>query len=218
VPWLLLHGTPLTPEIWDAVVPLLDGAAVAPQVAGALSQAGIAADIARQTDLIPPWHVVGHSFGGQVALELAIQRPDLVSELTLLCTRDTPYSPFAAAADDVAAGRSDIDDTLRRWFSPAELDDDGAGVRSARNALATADLVAWATALRSIATFDCSAATPSIRCPAVIVAAEHDRVSDPMTMEAMHRRLLGSEFVVLRNAWHMSVFTDLHRLVDVLKR
>ena len=96
---------------------------------------------ARQTHLTPPWHVVGHSFGGQVALELAIQRPDLVSELTLLCTRDTPYPAFAAAADDVAAGRSDIDDTLRRWFSPAELDDDGAAVRSARTALATADLL-----------------------------------------------------------------------------
>jgi len=218
VPWLLLHGTPLTPEIWDGIIPLLDGATAAPQVAGKRPHAGIAADNARQTNLIPPWRVVGHSFGGQVALELAIQRPDLVSELTLLCTRDTPYPAFAAAADDVAAGRSDIDDTLRRWFSPAELDDDGAAVRSARTALATADLLSWAVALRAIAAFDCSAATTSIRCPAVVVSAEHDPVSDPVTMETMHRRLAGSEFEVLPAAWHMSVFTDLDRLVDLLNR
>ena len=218
MPWLLLHGTRLTPEIWDGVIPLLEGAAAAPSVVGTRPQAGIAADIARQTNLIPPWHVVGHSFGGQVALELAIQRPDLVSELTLLCTRDTPYPAFAAAADDVAAVRSDIDDTLRRWFSPAELDDDGAAVRSARTALATADLLSWAVALRAIAAFDCSAATTSIRCPAVVVSAEHDPVSDPVTMETMHRRLAGSEFEVLPDAWHMSVFTDLDRLVDLLNR
>src|SRR4029077_307130 len=127
------------------------------------------------------WHVVGHSFGGQVALELALQRPDLVSELTLLCTRDTPYSAFAAAADHVVAGRADVDGALQRWFSRVELADDGA-------------------------------ATPSIRCPAVVVAAEHDQVSDPVTTEAMHCRLARSEFVVLPDAWHMSVFTDLDRL------
>ena len=143
MPWLLLHGTPLAPEIWDGVIPLLDGA---------------------------------------------------------------------------AAARSDIDDTLRRWFSPAELDYDGAAVRSARRALATADLVTWAVALRAIAAFDCSAAAPSIRCRAVVVSAEHDPVSDPATMETMHRRLARSEFEVLPDAWHMSVFTDLNRLVDLLNR
>jgi hypothetical protein len=34
-------------------------------------------------------------------------------------------------------------------------------------------------------------------------------------MEAMHRRLARSEFVVLPDAWHMSVFTDLDRLAGV---
>ena len=52
----------------------------------------------------------------------------------------------------------------------------------------------------------------------MVVCAEHDRVSDPATMETMHRRLARSEFEVLRDAWHMSVFTDLNRLVDLLNR
>ena len=43
-------------------------------------------------------------------------------------------------------------------------------------------------------------------------------MSDPVTMETMHRRLAGSEFEVLPDAWHMSVFTDLDRLVDLLNR
>ena len=47
-------------------------------------QADIAARVAAKTaNASPPWHVVGHSFGGEVALDLAVQRPGLVSALTI---------------------------------------------------------------------------------------------------------------------------------------
>jgi 3-oxoadipate enol-lactonase len=85
-----------------------------------------------------------------VALEIALQRPDLVASLTLLCTRDTPYPPFAATASDVENGAVDIDGSLRRWFSPAELAADDPIVRYARDALGSAYLVAWADALRPL--------------------------------------------------------------------
>lgn len=163
--------------MWGAVLPVLEqqGIAVAPAVVadspGPNLQRHIASRIATQ-HADGPWHVVGHSFGGQVALELAVRRPDLVSALTLMCTRDTPYPGFAAAADDVAAGAMDRDVSLRRWFSPGELAADGPAVRYARAALRDADLPSWAEALRAIATFDCSPETSSITCPTHIVAAE----------------------------------------------
>jgi 3-oxoadipate enol-lactonase len=50
----------------------------------------------------------------------------------------------------------------------------------------------------------------------VVVAAEHDPVSDPATMDAMHRRVVRSEFVALADAWHMSVFTDVRWLASLL--
>ena len=68
---------------------------------------------------------------------------------------------------------------------------------------------------RRIRLFGCDNVDP---VSAVVVSAEHDPVSDPVTMETMHRRLAGSEFEVLPDAWHMSVFTDLDRLVDLLNR
>lgn len=77
----------------------------------------------------------------------------------------------------------------------------------AREAVQTADVRAWARALAAIAVFDATAATPTIGCPTLVVAAEHDAVSDPTSMSAMHRRLQRSRFVVLDGAWHMSVFT-----------
>lgn len=222
--WLLLHGTPLTPEVWDGVVPLLEGEVACPSVIpgdGPVTgvQAAIADDLCGgAVTIAPPWHVVGHSFGGQVALELAIRRPDLVSELTLLCTRDNPYPPFAALADSVEQEPFDIDSSLQRWFSPAELGSDGPAVAYARRALETADTSDWARALSAISVFDATAATPTIGCPALVVAAEHDAVSEPATMAAMHGRLRNSQLVVLADASHMSVFTDPERLAGLLTR
>ena len=207
--------------MWSAVRRVLEqrGTVVTPAVVadspGPNLQRHIASRIATQ-HADGPWHVVGHSFGGQVALELALRRPDLVSALTLMCTRDTPYPRFAAASDDVAAGGIDRNQSLRRWFSPGELADDSPAVRHARAALRDADLPSWAAALRAIATFDCSGETSSITCPTHVVAAERDTVSGPATMEAMHHRLAGSEFTVLGGAWHMSIFTDTDRLAGLL--
>jgi len=49
-----------------------------------------------------PAHVIGHSFGGTVALRLAVERPDLVSRLTLI----EPVM-FAAVLDADAKARHD---------------------------------------------------------------------------------------------------------------
>jgi 3-oxoadipate enol-lactonase len=221
--WLLLHGTPLTPAVWDGVVPLLDGEIHCPHVVpgdgpAGDRQASIAEALCDDAGGSSPWHVVGHSFGGQVALELAIRRPELVSRLTLLCTRDTPYPPFAAMATHVHDEPVDADASLQRWFSPAELAAAGPAVSGARDALLSADTTAWVRALTAISVFDVAAQTTSISCPVLVVAAEHDAVSDPVAMAEMHRRLRNSDFVELAGSWHMSVFTDTRRLADLLNR
>jgi 3-oxoadipate enol-lactonase len=43
-------------------------------------------------------HPAGHSFGRQVALDLALLIPDRIATVTLICSRDTPFPGFAAAA------------------------------------------------------------------------------------------------------------------------
>jgi 3-oxoadipate enol-lactonase len=222
--WLLLHGTPLTPSVWDGVIPALrkHGMVAAPAVIpGTGPVTGVQREVARRlisadVDAPPPWHVVGHSFGGQVALEIALQRPDLVASLTLLCTRDTPYPPFVATAADVMEGTVDVDVSLQRWFSPAELAADGPVVRYARDAITAADRVSWANALLAISVFDVSVAVPAIRCPVTAFAAGHDRVSDPQTMSDMVARLPDGQLTVLDDAWHMSVFTDAARLARLI--
>ncbi|NIL78333.1 alpha/beta hydrolase [Rhodococcus sp. B10] len=222
--WLLLHGTPLTPAVWSEVRATLSerGLVLAPDIIppSVADPSGLPARLAGEVAAqLPPdrsWHVVGHSFGGQVALELALLRPDLVARMTLLCTQDTPFPAFASAADAVAAGAVDVDGALQRWFGPEDLARDDSVVSYARRTLDTADPASWASALRAIAVFDCSMRTQSITCPVQVVAAEHDAVSDTVSMKAMHERLQRSTFSVLRDSWHMSVFSDPSRLSELL--
>ena len=86
--WLLLHGTPLTPAVWDGVAACLtrSGTVFAP----AITPAGDARDAQRAlaarltTEVARPagrLHVAGHSFGGQVALDFALLVPQQVATL-----------------------------------------------------------------------------------------------------------------------------------------
>jgi len=68
---------------------------------------------------------------------------------------------------------------------------------------------------RRIRLFGCDNVDP-VSCSGCLCGARPGGY--PVTMETMHRRLAGSEFEVLPDAWHMSVFTDLDRLVDLLNR
>jgi pimeloyl-ACP methyl ester carboxylesterase len=83
--------------------------------------------------------VVGHSFGGQVALELALLAPQRVRRLIIVCSRHTPFPAFARRARAVSSGEPvDIDAGMRHWFTPRELATDGAAVRYARRRVASA--------------------------------------------------------------------------------
>src|SRR6478752_4712724 len=128
-----------------------------PQPGRADPQRFLAERIAGQARANPGnrWRVVGHSFGGQIALELASIAPDLVEQLIVVFSRDTPFPSFAAAADRLDAGDPiDVDAALSRWFRPAELVARPPFVDLIAAELARADRRSWATALRGIATYD----------------------------------------------------------------
>jgi pimeloyl-ACP methyl ester carboxylesterase len=234
--WLLLHGTPLTPEVWDGVAACLAPSgpvlcptitpAVAPAVTGAIAPGGeardaqetlairLAAEVARQPGRL---HVVGHSFGGQVALDFTLLVPERVATLTLLCSRDTPFPAFAAAAARLRAGHPvDPGAALGRWFTPAELGRAGPVVSYARRCLQQADRRSWAAALDAIARYDRADHTPSIQASATLIAAELDQVSTPAAMSALADRLPRARLRVLPGAAHMTAFTDPAALAQLI--
>lgn len=132
-PLLFLHGWGLSPRAYAGGLVRLCGAGlrvVAPALPGfggstppPLRELGLAAYAGRvaalldDLDLDPPPFVVGHSFGGGVALQLAHDRPDLVRSLTLV-------NPVGGAPARRSEGRPLADRSWLRWAlrAAAELD------------------------------------------------------------------------------------------------
>ena len=221
--WLLLHGTPLTPAVWSGVADRLRNygdvsCPVLDVCDGAATQATIARDILRQWPAARPVHVVGHSFGGQVAIEIALLAPQLTRTLTVVCSRDTPYPAFAVAATRLRSGQAtDVEAAIRRWFTATELATDAPVVRYARRCLEQADPVEWAAALDLIAGYDASTEVSRIAARTTLVAAEFDPVSTPGAMADFAGRLRGGTLQVLPGAAHLSPFLDPDGLAETLR-
>jgi pimeloyl-ACP methyl ester carboxylesterase len=224
--WLLLHGTPLTSQVWDGVAEYLQGHGpvwrpdVTPVAGGPDTQAALAVRLASALEHSSQWlHVVGHSFGGQVAIDFALLAPQRVRTLTVICSRDTPFPAFAAAAARLRGGDPvDAGAVLGRWFTAPELAADGPVVSYARHCLRRADRTSWAAALDAIASYDRAGRVGSIAVPCTLIAAELDPVSTPAAMSALASRLPQATVHVLAGAAHMTPFSDPARLGILLAR
>ena len=79
--FLLLHGTPLSPQVWDGVRDHLTADAVAvdlTELVDSVRQGCVQTEVAAAVLAALPddeMVVVGHSFGGQVAIEVALMAP-----------------------------------------------------------------------------------------------------------------------------------------------
>lgn len=215
----LIHGTPLGPGIWNDVIeaaPRRNALAVdVTRAPPERPQEALARRIADELD--GALDVVGHSFGGQVALDLALLIPERVRSLTLLCTRDSPYPAFAASAREILEGSvPSIKASMGRWFTPEELAEGGSAVIRARDSLQHAVPDDWAAALQGVASFDRRARVVELRMPTTVISAGSDQVSTPEVMTEMAHRIPNAR-LILRPQWaHMSPFAHTHDLVALL--
>jgi len=219
--WVLLHGTPLTPAVWHGIARLLsDQRVLVPdctRVPDDDAQGTLAAEVATAIGDATV-DVVGHSFGGQVAIDLALLRPQHVRSLTILCSRDTPFPAFSQTAEAVRAGSSPSAEAgLKRWFTAEEVRAESPAVQEARRALERASRADWAAALDAIATFDRSSRSAELTMPVALMAAGGDAVSAPAVMAEMATRITRATFAV-QPAWmHMSPFVDPSALAGLLR-
>jgi pimeloyl-ACP methyl ester carboxylesterase len=210
---VLLHGAPLGPEVWDAVRGYLPAESVAPDLNRQVAVDGVLQlELARAVLAeIPagPLVVVGHSLGGQVAIEMALLAPHRIEQLILVCTRDVPVPEFDDAARLLRDGAPvDVDATVRRWFTDSEISADGPVLRAVRDRLATVSPAAYAITLEALATYDRRAGVALVAAPASLLCGRLDLGCTPQVMSTLATDLPTARLRVVDEWAHMSPFVD----------
>jgi pimeloyl-ACP methyl ester carboxylesterase len=136
-----------------------------------------------------PVHVMGHSMGGEIAIALAAERPDLVRSLILVGAAGMPFRfdprPHVAARPALRhanIARVLVPDFLRA--GPASV-----AVAGARVLLA-----------------DMRERMHALRLPVLLVWGEHDPLVPLVYGEAMQGEIAGSRLVVLEDAAHVPMW------------
>jgi 3-oxoadipate enol-lactonase len=189
---------------------------------GPYTMADYADDAARLLDVLG-WEragVIGASFGGMVAQEVAIRHPSRVARLVLCCTSpggaaaSYPLHELEGLADEVRHPRLlELADTRCDEAWRAEHPDEVAAVLAYRrqsDELSRSDPQAAAGArlqLEARSGHDCGDRLGGIACPTLVCAGRYDGIAPLANSEALAARIPGAELEVYEGG-HMFFIQD----------
>ena len=223
-PLVLIHAFPLSGKMWADTAPLFQKnfTVICPDLPGfgnsprqsKPSIAGIAAEVAALLDhlkITEPVRFGGLSMGGYLAFEFLRQFPKRLHRLGLFATRATPDSPegrenrlrsieslekfgmepFAKKIVKNQLGKSTQEQHPEVMQKALELmiKNSPQGAADALHAMAERR--------------DSSDLLGGIRIPVLVVAGEEDTISPAAEMEAMHKKISGSEFHRVPKSGHL---------------
>lgn len=210
-PLALLHGAgcdaasfaELRPHLGAVVTHALElpGRAARPGPAPR-SAAEAAADVARQLEALGavPSLVLGHSYGGAVALELALEWPALVAGLVLVSTGARLRVHPALLASLEAAVASGAPLRLPAPWQPGTPEALIARFERATAAIPPPTVLAdW----RAADAFDRLADLPRVRCPALVLTGTEDPLTPVKYARHLATHLPDAELQLLEGAGHL---------------
>ncbi len=162
------------------------------------------------------FHVVGHSLGGVIAQEVALQAPDRVRSLALLCTFCRGRDGAGLTPDMFVMGiRTRLGTRAMRRNAFLELVMPAAVLRQmdrARLAEQLAPLFGHdladqppivMTQVRALARYDARARLAELsRIPTLVTSASEDRIARPWTGRALAAAIPGARYVEIAGAAH----------------
>lgn len=222
---VFLHGYPLHRAMWGPQLEtlsdrhriiLLDlpgyGTSKGQPVPDSL--AGFAQSVAETLDkrVGGPSTIVGHSFGGYVALQLYRDRPDLFHGLALVSTRSEADSPEAREKRLATAARLaspteklDVDATARGLLAEANWDVEAPLVELVRGMVASAPNSTIVNTLHAIANrADLTPVLADVKVPTLVVWGAKDGLIPPARTQALVAAIPGGRGVEIPGAGHLS--------------
>lgn len=193
---MLLHGLGATGAVWTGLTEHLDGPCLTPELPGhggaprlrRYSFGGFAAAIAERLPTGGPLLVVGHSLGGVVALTLATGWFGIEVAGVLAVGVKVEWSAedlaraaaMAARKERVFATRTEAEQAYRKMSGLSDVDEAGIAETNGGWRL-TLDLAAF-----GVGAPDMAGLLRVVRCPVVLAAGEHDPMSRPEQLRALH--------------------------------
>ena len=158
----------------------LPGHGKSPTAPGPYTIAGLADGVVAALDRaeVDRAHVVGLSIGAMIAMAMAVDHPDRVDRLALLCTSAQLGPPTAweeRAATVRAGGTSAIAETVvGRWLSPAYRDAHPDEFAALVAMVSSVEGEGYAWCCEAIAAMDLRADLPAVGAPTLVVAGALD--------------------------------------------
>ena len=145
---------------------------------------------------------VGASLGGAVGMRIALDDPERIERLALVCTSARFGAPEAwrerAAVVRAEGLEAVVDAALARWFTPSFAD-----VRRYREMFLSTDAEAYARCCDALARWDARDAVARITAPTLVVSGTDDVAAPPDDGELLASRIRGARHAVVPGGRHL---------------
>jgi 3-oxoadipate enol-lactonase len=151
----------------------------------------------------------GLSLGGMVGQWLAINAPERIGRLTLICTSADTLNPgaFRDRARTVReAGGTDVvaDAVIANWFTEGYAAAHPDVVARMRQMIVDTPAQGYAGCCEAVAGHDVRAGLPALAAPTLVIAGAQDRAIPPSQGEAIAAAVTGSRLKILDPAAHLA--------------
>jgi 3-oxoadipate enol-lactonase/4-carboxymuconolactone decarboxylase len=221
-PVLLMGGSLGTNlAMWDPQLPALAGRRVirfdhrghgrSPAPPGPYSIADLGADVLALMDRlgIERADYCGLSIGGMTGQWLAINAPERIGRLVLICTSPDTLNPdaFRARAKTVReAGTTEVvaDAVVANWFTEPYAAAHPDVIARHRQMIVDTPVEGYTACCEAIANHDVRAGLSTITSPTLVIAGAQDRAIPPSQGEAIAAGVPGSKLQILDPAAHIA--------------
>ena len=151
----------------------------------------------------------GLSIGGMVGQWLAINAPQRIERLVLICTSAhlppaEDWHPRAVTVREAGTTEAIADAILQRWFTPGYAERNPETVAHYRRMIASIPAQGYAGCCEAIAAVDLRAGLERITAPTLVIAGAHDPATPAEHGAAIADAVVGARLELLDPAAHLA--------------